>query len=55
MSYRTVLLRSVIEECEQSPKSIQNDSDQWLAAKGLSMPPGFIASPLHRLVRIALR
>jgi hypothetical protein len=32
----------------------QNDSDQWLAATGLSMPLGFIASPLHRLVRFLL-
>jgi hypothetical protein len=29
----------------------QNDSDQWLAATGLSTPLGFIASPLHRMVR----
>ena len=28
-----------------------NASDQWLAATGLSTPPGFIASPLHRVVR----
>jgi hypothetical protein len=27
-----------------------NDSDQWLAATGLSTPHGFIASPLHRVV-----
>ena len=27
-----------------------NGPDQWLAAKGLSTPPGFIASPLHRVV-----
>ena len=29
-----------------------NDPDQWLAAEGLSTPLGFIASPLHRLVRL---
>ena len=28
-----------------------NGPDQWLATKGLSTPQGFIASPLHRLVR----
>ena len=28
-----------------------NDRDQRLATKGLSTPPDFIASPLHRLVR----
>jgi hypothetical protein len=27
-----------------------NVPDQWLAPTGLSMPPGFIASPLHRVV-----
>ena len=27
-----------------------NVPDQWLAPTGLSMPSGFIASPLHRLV-----
>jgi hypothetical protein len=31
-----------------------NAKDQRLATKGLSTPPDFIASPLHRLVRIAL-
>jgi hypothetical protein len=31
-----------------------NAKDQRLANKGLSTPPDFIASPLHRLVRIAL-
>jgi len=31
-----------------------NGPDQWLAAKGLSTPLGFIASPLHRVVRHAL-
>jgi hypothetical protein len=30
-----------------------NGPDQWLAATGLSMPLGFIASPLHRVVRRA--
>jgi len=29
----------------------QNVRDQRLATKGLSRPPDFIASPLHRLVR----
>ena len=29
----------------------QNGPDQWLATDGLSTPLGFIASPLHRLVR----
>ena len=28
-----------------------NVPDQWLAATGLSTPPGFFASPLHRVVR----
>ena len=28
----------------------ENDGDQRLATKGLSTPPDFIASPLHRLV-----
>ena len=28
-----------------------NGPDQWLAATGLSTPLGFIASPLHRVVR----
>ena len=28
----------------------QNDSDQWLAATGLSTPLGLVASPLHRVV-----
>ena len=27
-----------------------NGPDQWLAAKRLSAPQGFIASPLHRVV-----
>jgi hypothetical protein len=27
-----------------------NGPDQWLAAKRLSIPPGFIASPLHLVV-----
>jgi hypothetical protein len=31
MSYGTVLLGSVIEQCEQSPKSIQNGGDQRFA------------------------
>jgi hypothetical protein len=29
---------------------LPNGPDQWLAAKGLSTPQGFIASPLHRVV-----
>jgi len=29
----------------------RNGPDQWLATERLSTPPGFIASPLHRLVR----
>ena len=29
----------------------QNGPDQWLATEGLSTPQGFIASPLHRVVR----
>ena len=33
----------------------QNVSDQWLAPRGLSMPLGLIASPLHRVVRCWLR
>jgi hypothetical protein len=28
-----------------------NDPDQWLATTRLSTPQGFIASPLHRVVR----
>ena len=28
-----------------------NGRDQWLAATELSMPHGFIASPLHRVVQ----
>jgi hypothetical protein len=31
--------------------TLLNDGDQRLATKGLSTPPDFIASPLHRLVR----
>jgi hypothetical protein len=30
---------------------LPNGPDQWLAPKGLSTPLGFIASPLHRVVR----
>jgi hypothetical protein len=30
-----------------------NVPDQWLAAKGLSTPQGFIASPLHRVVLLS--
>ena len=37
------------------PISSPNGSDQWLAAKGLSTPLGFIASPLHRVVTANLR
>ena len=38
--------------CEHVPGYLsQNDPDQWLAATGLSIPPGLIASPLHRVVR----
>jgi hypothetical protein len=29
-----------------------NTGDQRLATKGLSTPPDFIASPLHRFVRL---
>jgi hypothetical protein len=32
-------------------RQAHNDSDQWLATSGLSTPLGFIASPLHRVVR----
>ncbi|MFM7117480.1 MAG: hypothetical protein ACKO0N_12675, partial [Planctomycetota bacterium] len=31
--------------------SLTNGGDQRLATKGLSTPPDFIASPLHRFVR----
>jgi hypothetical protein len=30
---------------------VSNDPDQWLATTRFSTPLGFIASPLHRLVR----
>ena len=30
--------------------ALPNGPDQWLATTGLSTPPGFIASPLHRVV-----
>ena len=41
----------VDEEFHRSTSTLANGGDQRLAAKGLSTPPDFIASPLDRLVR----
>ena len=38
-----------VDTAESRP--LPNGPDQWLAATGLSTPLGFIASPLHRVVR----
>jgi hypothetical protein len=44
------LLESVTGYCPSMP----NGGNQRLATDGLSTPPDFIASPLHRLVRLSL-
>ena len=47
-------IRIVDEEFHRSTSTFANGPDQWLAANRLSLPPGFIASPLHRVVRCSL-
>jgi hypothetical protein len=47
----TSATRVYFSSAERLQSFSQNVPDQWLAATGLSTPLGFIASPLHRVVR----
>jgi hypothetical protein len=44
-------VRSEIGDLLAARNPEPNGPDQWLAIAGLSTPLGFIASPLHRVVR----
>ena len=48
------MMRKMIS-ASRNRTTLENGSDQWLGITELSTPPGFFASPLHRVVLRSLR